>query len=93
MKTKRIVCAAIRRGNRIALGARHYDDFMIALLGIPKAGDEQGFIVIESAGPGDQSFTQFVGRAEAYWIAKQAGQLLPWANSGDEGRLCSEDIY
>lgn len=41
MKTERIVCAAIRRGNRIALGARHYDDFMIALLGIPKAGDEQ----------------------------------------------------
>lgn len=72
METKRIVCAAVRRGSRVALGARHYDDFMIALLGIPKNGDEQGFIAIESAGPGTPSFTQFVDRAEAYRIAREA---------------------
>jgi hypothetical protein len=93
MTTKRIVCAAVRRGSRVALGARHYDDFMIALLGIPKAGDEQGFIAIESAGPGTPSVTQFVGREEAYLIAKEAGQLFPWADYGDERRLCSEGIY
>jgi len=44
MTTEHIVCAAVRRGRRIALGARHYDDFMIALLGIPKESDEQGFV-------------------------------------------------
>lgn len=93
MKTKRIVCAAVRRGDRIALGARHYDCFMIALLGIPKASDEQGFIAIESAGPGVPSVTQFVDRVEAYRIAREAGQLFPWADYGDEGLLCSEGIY
>ena len=93
MTTKRIVCAAIRRGRRIALGARHCDEFMKPLLGIPKEGDEQGFIAIESGQPGTKSVTRFAGRAEAYKIAKEAGQLFPWADSGDEGLLCSEDIY
>jgi hypothetical protein len=93
MTTKRIVCAAIRRGNRIALGARHYDDFMITLLGVPKDSDEQGFIAIESDPPGTSSVTRFVDRTETYRIAKEAGQLFWWADSGDEGWLCSENIY
>jgi hypothetical protein len=93
MATKRIVCAAIKRRDVVALGARHYDEFMLSLLALPEKDDEQGFIVIESGAPGTKSFTRFVDRKEAYRIARAARQLFAWADHGDEGLLHSEAIY
>ena len=91
MSEPRIVCAAIRLGAEIIVGARHYDAVMIMQLKSRRAfGDnsewrtaDQGFI--------DQH-CNFLTREEAWAIALKHGQIVndpDWCN----GSLHSEHLY
>lgn len=83
-----IVCAAIKKGDRIITGARHYDKIMrqqiIASEGIDfwKAGTEQGFI--------DQ-FGDFLNRNDAWIVAENQKQIRKQVST--PGTLFSENIY
>lgn len=93
-----VVCAALRQGDVIVAGARHFDKVMlsqIALMNLPKKW-EQGFI--------DQ-YGNFLTRSEAWIVADHRGQIRrptgfetdynsprP-ANFGDNGLLFSENLY
>lgn len=93
-----VVCAAIRQGELIICGARHFDTVIrgvIKTMGIKHTGFEQGFI--------DQ-LGVFMTRKEAWVVADKAGQIhrptgleteykpRP-ANVGDEAELFSENLY
>lgn len=85
-----VVCAALRYGDLIICGARHFDHVMQPLLeharnatGVFKP--EQGFI--------DQYGT-YMSRAEALEVARAAGQLNTRRPKSDpENLLFSEDLY
>jgi len=93
-----IVCAAIRRGDIIICGARHFDTIMSAQLKRARLSNKKwecGFI--------DQYGT-FIGRAAAWQIANRHRQIrrpttyetefLPQTeNYGDDGILFSENLY
>jgi len=95
-----IVCAAMRKGEIIVAGARHFDSVMrsqikVMMLAIGSASWEQGFI--------DQ-YGNFLTRQEAWKVADKAGQIRRptgfekdfnprKANVGDEGLLFSENLY
>ena len=89
--TPRIVCAANKCLDMIAVGPRHFDKVMqrqIAFYGSLWKKDkvEQGFI--------DQ-FGTFHNRHDSWIIAEAAGQI--WRRCGgdtiDDGRLFSENLY
>jgi hypothetical protein len=87
-KSKRlVVCAAIRVGDEVICGARHYDPVMVAQItarsdGLDWRTAEQGFI--------DQWGT-FMDRDEAYKVAKWQGQIR---HPDVPGRgLFSEHLY
>lgn len=83
-----IVCAAIKKGDRIITGARHYDKIMrqqiIASEGIDfwKVGTEQGFI--------DQ-FGGFLNREEAWIVAENQNQIRKQVST--PGILYSENCW
>lgn len=97
-----IVCAAMRKGDVIVAGARHFDSVMRSQIKAmdtdapqPWGGCEQGFI--------DQ-WGNFLTRREAWKVADAAGQIrrpTGWekefqprpANIGDEAILFSENLY
>ena len=89
-KPQRIVCAALRKGDRMILGARHRSSAMLnqihASEGIEfwKGADvEQGFV--------DQ-FDEFLTREEAWQAAKKTNQIVrdkDWR----VGTLHSEHLY
>lgn len=86
-RDERIVCVAIKHksGYYASLPPpfRHSD----VMLAIDSAGIEQGFLT---------STGRFVGRGEAYAIAKAASQLLPDDRPGHTptpGTLYSEDLW
>lgn len=91
MSDPHIVCAAIRVGDQIIVGARHYDEVMIAQLRARKELNdtsnwrtaEQGFI--------DQH-CNFLSREAAWAVAWKYGQIVndpSWCN----GSLHSEHLY
>jgi len=88
MSKRRIVCAAMRRGDLIVCGARHFDEVMHrqlqAIYGAEQAYPkfEQGFI--------DQKGV-FLDRKEALKVAEDAGQIIK--NTSPHDQLFSEDIY
>lgn len=78
-----IVCAALRRGETIICGPRHWDSIC---RGTSKDGWEQGFV--------DQRGV-FLTREEAWYVALAAGQIIRRVG-GDTikgGRLFSENLY
>ena len=77
----RIVCAALRYGDRLVIGVRHFDQFMQPHRG--EGRPEQGFI--------DQH-GRFYDRAEAFTVAMENGQIVRRCG-GDEGCLFSENLY
>lgn len=85
-----IVTAAILTPQAIVLGARHFDYLMEETINRLAIGDPtedwiQGFI---------DNHGVFHDRAEAFSIAKQAGQInLLRDKTGPEGLLFSEDLY
>ncbi len=94
-----VVCAAMKKGEIIVAGARHYDMVMrsqIEAMNVGSHGWEQGFI--------DQK-GKFLTREEAWKIADAAGQIrrpTGWEkdynnprnpNIGDTGVLFSENLY
>lgn len=86
-KQRRVVCAACRHRStqRIVCGPRHFDPIMRTSMGPERWGGlaDQGFI--------DQWGT-FMDRAEAFQVAKAAGQILYGPHLlGDE--LDSSDLY
>jgi len=93
---QRIVCAAIRnkRTGNVIIGIRHFDNFMREQIEMRDRqyndkGDwrnaEQGFC--------DQ-FGQFLGRDDAYIIAKENGQIIREdGGNGDGTTLFSEMLY
>lgn len=91
--TERIVCAAIRFGEHIICGARHFDTIMRMQIKtssvdwyIDRSKIEQGFI--------DQ-YGQFYSRTEAWKIALHQFQIRRRCG-GDEtngGTLFSENLY
>lgn len=83
-----IVCAAMRKENRIVCGARHYDAIMREQINHSEGarfwlGCEQGFI--------DQ-FGNFLTREDSLVIAKKNNQIRRRCG-GDETRLYSESLY
>lgn len=92
---RRVVCAANRdpQTDHLILGARHWDQSMHIHHGLfvyAKYYDlkfsEQGFI--------DQHGV-FMGRQEAWKVAKEAGQIIRRVPGDDEdgGTLYSENLY
>ena len=92
-KPRKVVCAALRVGNEIICGPRHYCSIMISQIKISglSAGEwkkaEQGFV--------DQ-YDCFLTREQAYVIAKHAGQITDnhdKSHSQIKDILISEDLY
>jgi hypothetical protein len=87
-----VVCAANKYGDKVFLGARHFDERMresMEFFDIPKlrkaVGEVQGFI--------DQ-WGVFMDRKEAYQVALEAGQInVRRPKSIPAEKLFSEDIY
>ena len=82
-----VVCAAIRKGERIICGARHFDSVMREQINASEGiahwrGAEQGFI--------DQK-CQFITREDAWILAEKEGQIR--RNVAPEGTLYSENLY
>jgi hypothetical protein len=107
LAARRVVCAAIRKGGYVIIGARHFDSMMhrqiagqvsVCLLeqdredGLREwAQAEQGFI--------DQ-FGNFLTRQEAFVIADHAGQILRMVGSQRDfyafpsiGEYHQQDLY
>ena len=85
---RRIVCAAIRnKTGGIICAPRHFDPVMHAQIVAGEIhawyGVEQGFV--------DQN-GEFLTRAEAFTVAKAAGQIIHRCG-GDDGCLFSENLY
>jgi len=93
---RRVVCAAIRaKDGDVMLGIRHYSPDMHKQIRARKDGekfsgkldDDQGFV--------DQ-FGVFMSRAEAFLVAKAAGQIIHPERCGvgpDGMKLYSEGLY
>lgn len=85
MRTQlRVVAAAIQLSDGLVIcGVRHYDQLMRPFLpNEPDKDAAQGFVL---------SDYRFVGRVEAFEIAKAANQILP--GEGKHGQLYSEDLW
>lgn len=91
--TERIVCAAIRKGDNIICGARHYDMIMRQQIKnsvfdwyVDRSKVEQGFI--------DQ-YGKFYSRTEAWPIALHQCQIRHRCvgDDADGGTLYSENLY
>jgi hypothetical protein len=87
---RRVVCAALKMGDDIVLGARHFDKLMhrqidyLDPFGLDDASSAiQGFI--------DQ-LGVFMTREEAFEVASAAGQIIRRVG-GDDGKLFSENLY
>ena len=86
IQPERIVCAAIRKGDAVICGVRHFDKFMqqqVELSGFERKGCEQGFVT---------NHMRFVTRREAWDIAVANDQLC-WGKDREPGLLFSEDLY
>lgn len=85
-KPLRIVCAAVKAGDVVACGIRHYDEIMSKALKAQGAKDlcnaVQGFV---------DSYGTFHDRKDAMLIAKTAGQVTEGRFRKEE--LFSEDLY
>lgn len=86
---RRVVCAAMRSGDSLVVGPRHYDEVMrTAIKNLPQVAVrhwEQGFI--------DQ-FGVFMTREEAWKVAVENGQVIRRAGPlPEECSLFSEDLY
>lgn len=94
MNTPIIVCAAIRKGDIIIPGPRHFDGTMIALIKqfnetnqtneISFWDAEQGFI--------DQ-FGRFYDRKDALEVARRASQVINYSRNISQDELFSEGLY
>lgn len=86
----RIVCAAVRIGGVVFLGARHFDAHMSR-----SVADAKGRL-FRSSSIAEQGFInqrgEFLTRTEAYTVAEEAGQIIRRCG-GDEGVLFSENLY
>ncbi len=81
-----IVSAAIKIGDTIVTGVRHFDKIMqrqIELAGLDRKGCKQGFVTNKM---------RFVERDEAWEIAQKNDQLW-WGKDRPPGKLFSEDLY
>lgn len=86
--TRYIVAAAHKKGDRIIVGARHYDAVIRQQIELTEGYDfwqdgEQGFI--------DQ-YGKFLNRSEALLVAKKNNQIRKKCG-GDEKWLFSENLY
>lgn len=86
---RRVVCAAVRKGDRIITGARHFDKIMRAQIKAAEGFDfwkgggvEQGFI--------DQ-FGDFMDRKTAWSVARDQDQIRQEVSA--PGTLYSENLY
>lgn len=82
-----IVCAAIRLGDKVIIGNRHYDSLMSRVLIQTPEEDwskaEQGFVDNKGV---------FLTREEAWFVAKDANQIIRRIPC-KEGVLYSEHLY
>lgn len=85
-----IVCAAIKKGDRVICGARHFDHIMRQQInasegsGFWKVGTEQGFI---------NQFGEFLDREEAWFVAQSSNQIKRECYDGQDSTLYSENLY
>ena len=86
-----VVCAAIRFGDIILAGARHWDSVMrtqrltIGIKVLRSAGkEEQGFI---------NQFGEFLDRYEAMALVKETGQKFNIKHNNGDSYLFSEGLY
>lgn len=94
--TRRVVCAAIRAADgSLLLGIRHYSRDMHAQIEARRDGEKFVYRHDEDQGFVDQ-YGVWMGREEAYQVAKAAGQLVHPELCGsalDGPKLYSEGLY
>lgn len=91
MNETRIVCAAVRTGEHIICGVRHFDEIMrkqVEAAGLRLHDFEQGFV---------DNRRNFLTRQEAYQIATTNGQanikVMRSRKHLNKPELFSEDLY
>jgi hypothetical protein len=95
---ERILCAALLYNGHIVSGYRHSDCYLTIanVLGIETDCDDWSNKIPNMPGRREQGFltstNRFVGRAEAFTIAKEANQLKLGYSEGQEKILTSEDL-
>lgn len=85
-----IVCAAIKVGDTILAGARHFDPVMISQM--KKIGRDDFHVAAGYQGFIDQ-FGNFHNRKRAMEIVKESGQPFNIERNGGDIVLFSEGIY
>jgi hypothetical protein len=87
--TTRIVCSAVKNGDVMLVGVRHWDPLMVSQAEalkelLPEGEWEEGFIT---------QHMSFVNRKEALKIAKSSGQSLDMVRNRSEDELYSEGVW
>ena len=86
-----IVCAAIKKGDIIIAGPRHFDSVMISQIKAI-AGDNKGMFADAEQGFVDQ-YGNFWNRIDAMMLARASGQPLDRTRNGSKTKLYSEGLY
>ena len=85
---QRVVCAALRNGDRIICGPRHFDSIMRQQVAASEGIEfwrraDQGFV---------NQYGEFLGREEARMVALDNNQVANRCG-GDQTQLYSENLY
>jgi len=93
-----IVCAAIRFGDTILAGARHWDCIMVeAVEAVGGWSIKDGLEILRNEGGEEQGFIdqygEFLGRKEAAFVATANGQIGRNGEPINTNILYSEDLY
>lgn len=86
-----IVCAALRKGDVIIAGPRHFDSVMLSQIKAI-AGNDKGMFADAEQGFVDQ-FGNFWRRMDAMMLARASGQPLDMSRNGSKTKLYSEGLY
>lgn len=98
---QRVVCAALRSGGSVIIGARHFDAMMHRLIETDAAAQMRHSGAPEETtrkewARAEQGFIDqwgsFLTRAEAHAIATRQGQIIRRCG-GDDDTLYSENLY
>jgi hypothetical protein len=88
-----IVCAALRLGDTVIAGPRHFDAVMRSqITAIMKPGDKKGIFAGAEQGFVDK-YGDFWNRIDAMIIARANGQAVDLKRNGSKTELFSEGLY
>lgn len=93
MRERRVVCAANRlHDGRLLIGARHWDELMVAQSEMLR-GRYTGRQIVEAQQGFIDQWGNFLSRAEAWMVASAADQILRRGPGFDGPELFSENLY